>query len=99
MAKRAKVYSGRKPSCKQATASQRPDTKDSLYGRRWKRAKTLFLNEHPLCVDCESRGKVIEATRVDHIIPHRGDKALFWDQGNWQSMCETCHNRKTAKGQ
>jgi 5-methylcytosine-specific restriction protein A len=33
---------------------------------------------------------------VDHRIPHRGDKRLFWDQSNWQSMSKTCHDRKTA---
>jgi hypothetical protein len=36
------------------------------------------------------------ANVVDHIIPHRGDMELFWDESNWQSMCEPCHNRKTA---
>lgn len=25
-----------------------------------------------------------EATVVDHITPHRGDKKLFWDEGNLQ---------------
>ena len=33
---------------------------------------------------------------VDHIIPHKGDKQLFWDESNWQPMCETHHNIKTA---
>nr|WP_246414712.1 HNH endonuclease signature motif containing protein [Yoonia ponticola] len=36
------------------------------------------------------RGK---ATTVDHIKPHRGDKVLFWDKNNWQSLCTSCHNR------
>ncbi|MFG1378079.1 HNH endonuclease [Xanthobacter autotrophicus] len=27
---------------------------------------------------------------VDHIIPHRGDKALMWDRSNWQALCPTC---------
>ena len=35
------------------------------------------------------------ATDVDHIIPHRGDKKLFWDSGNWQSLCHECHSRKS----
>ena len=30
---------------------------------------------------------------VDHRIPHRGDKALFWDQSNWQTLCQTHHSR------
>jgi 5-methylcytosine-specific restriction protein A len=34
---------------------------------------------------------------VDHIIPHRGDQALFWDEENWQPLCLVCHNAKTAR--
>ncbi|WP_144469068.1 HNH endonuclease signature motif containing protein, partial [Bacillus pumilus] len=29
--------------------------------------------------------------------PHKGDKKLFWDSSNWQPLCASCHNRKTAK--
>jgi 5-methylcytosine-specific restriction enzyme A len=33
----------------------------------------------------------------DHIIPHRGDRALFLDRGNVQCLCKTCHDtRKQA---
>lgn len=41
---------------------------------------------------------------VDHITPHRGDVALFWDESNWQALCDfttpfNCHGQKTGKGQ
>lgn len=29
---------------------------------------------------------------VDHITPHKGDSTLFWDSGNWQSLCKSCHD-------
>ena len=29
---------------------------------------------------------------VDHIEPHKGDMALFWDQDNWQSGCQWHHD-------
>jgi 5-methylcytosine-specific restriction endonuclease McrA len=32
---------------------------------------------------------------VDHITPHRGDPAKFWDAANWQALCKRCHDRKT----
>ena len=32
------------------------------------------------------------ASVVDHIKPHKGDKALFWDQANWQPLCASCHS-------
>lgn len=68
------------------------------YDTRWRKARKLFLQQHPLCVLCQEEGKVVPATVVDHIIPHRGDKRLFWDQTNWQSLCKNCHDKKTGKG-
>jgi 5-methylcytosine-specific restriction protein A len=25
-------------------------------------------------------------------VPHKGDRALFWDRDNWQPLCTSCHN-------
>lgn len=69
------------------------------YDSRWRKARRLFLQQHPLCVHCEAEGIIKPATVVDHIVPHRGDKALFWAVDNWQALCERHHNIKTAKGQ
>ena len=44
---------------------------------------------------CYEEGHITMATVVDHIKPHRGDKKLFWDRGNWQPLCEHHHNVKT----
>lgn len=38
------------------------------------------------------RGQFVAATVVDHITPHKGDSALFWDKANWQSLCKRCHD-------
>ena len=75
------------------TATQR------LYSSAWRKARAGFLSRHPLCecVDCKNLGRVLPASVVDHIVPHRGDRALFWDRSNWQPMNERCHNRKTAR--
>ena len=62
------------------------------YGYRWQKAREQFLHDSPLCVYCERQGLVTAATVVDHKIPHRGDRDLFWDQANWQSLCKTCHD-------
>lgn len=61
------------------------------YTRRWRKAATRFIELNPLCVMCAPR--VVPATVVDHVIPHRGDMALFWDEKNWQSLCAPHHNR------
>ena len=54
--------------------------------------------EHPLCAECLKNSVLTPATVVDHIVPHRGDYALFWDENNWQPLCKSCHDRKTGGG-
>ena len=68
------------------------------YDGKWRSARRQFLKRNPLCADCMKAGKVTPATVVDHIIPHRGDKKLFWDEKNWQPLCKDCHDRKTGYG-
>ncbi len=68
------------------------------YDARWRNARGLYLRQHPLCVECKKNGRLTPATVVDHIVPHRGDKALFWDEKNWQPLCKNCHDRKTGSG-
>ena len=65
------------------------------YDWKWRKMSKAFLEAHPLCVRCMQEGRYVKATVVDHIIPHRGDPELFWDQSNWQSLCKRCHDRKT----
>ncbi|MDR9857860.1 HNH endonuclease [Paenibacillus sp. VCA1] len=67
------------------------------YDGKWRKARAEYLRNHPLCKHCQDNNKLTEATRVDHIIPHKGNRQLFWDRNNWQPLCESCHNRKTAK--
>lgn len=61
-------------------------------GKRWRRMRARFLGSHPFCVFCGAKGVRTWATVVDHVRPHRGDMYLFWDQGNWQALCWTCHS-------
>lgn len=68
------------------------------YDSRWREARKLYLQQHPLCVKCLEEKKITPATVVDHIVPHRGDKKLFWDQSNWQPLCKEHHDKKTGSG-
>jgi len=69
-----------------------------LYNHDWRKARARFLQTNPLCKYCKDRfGRVTVATVVDHIIPHKGDKTLFWDQENWQPLCKYCHDSIKAK--
>lgn len=68
------------------------------YDGKWRKAREGFLAAHPLCAECAKYNRYTAATVVDHIIPHRGDKKLFWDRNNWQPLCRDCHTKKTASG-
>lgn len=65
------------------------------YTNAWLRVAKAFLDEHPFCAECLRHGKHTPATEVDHIVPHKGDRRLFWDAKNWQALCHECHSRKT----
>lgn len=67
-----------------------------MYGHRWRRERLEFLRKNPLCVHCKAEGVILEAKEVDHVIPHKGDEKLFYDQTNWQPLCKPHHSRKTA---
>lgn len=61
------------------------------------RLRPAQLLREPFCRECARRGFRVRATVVDHITPHRGDWGLFTDSSNLQSLCEICHNAKTAR--
>ncbi|HUE93586.1 HNH endonuclease [Pseudomonas sp.] len=67
-------------------------TAERGYGSRWQRARETFLAHNPLCVYCQKKGRVEVATVVDHIVDHRGNQDLFWQQSNWQPLCKPCHD-------
>jgi len=60
--------------------------------KRYLVRRKAFMANHPYCAIC---GKI--ATDLDHVVPHKGDLRLFYDEKNWQSLCGVCHRRKTVK--
>ena len=81
-----------------AGKDQRPSAAKRMYDGRWRRATAAYLAANPVAVDyfqCHN-GKAYAAEVVDHIVPHRGDWKLFWDQANWQGLTKADHSRKTA---
>jgi 5-methylcytosine-specific restriction endonuclease McrA len=67
-------------------------TNERGYTHRWQKARAVYLRSHPLCVMCRAKGIAEVAEIVDHIVPHRGDQDLFWDEANWQSLCKPHHD-------
>lgn len=73
--------------------SRRGSSSQRGYNSRWQKARETFLRRRPLCKMCEDEGRLTPATLVDHIVPHRGDTALFWDTDNWQPLCKPHHDK------
>ncbi len=61
---------------------------------RWKALRLLIFARD--LYECRKCGAVEANTALlvcDHIKPHRGDEALFWDEANLQTLCKACHDR------
>lgn len=73
--------------------------KDKFYSSSaWRKLRAWFMNQHSICQGslpggrkCRSKG-----TECDHIQPIELRPDLALNQGNLQSLCKSCHSRKTA---
>lgn len=66
----------------------------------------IQLEKEPLCEECRKNGWTVEAKDVDHIRPFADDRLtepkqreLFLDSANLQSLCTSCHSKKTKREQ
>ena len=57
----------------------------------WRKIRAHQLAIEPLCRICGGEGITKVANTVDHI-----DGDSWNNKNNFQSLCEPCHNRKTA---
>lgn len=102
-----------KPATNRAQAApqdHRGSQRERGYTRRWEAVARRFKQRYPLCGQrpgdrppvmskCHDEGRLTPAAQVDHVVPHRGDPLLFWDQEhNWQSLCASCGARKSRAG-
>lgn len=65
-----------------------------LNSAAWRRLRAYVLRDEPLCRHCRRCGRYTPANVVDHISGDPSDNS----RANLQSLCEPCHNRKTARG-
>lgn len=65
-----------------------------LYGSGdWQKVRARQLSATPLCQRCMLDNKVRAAEHIDHVFPHRQDKAKF-RLNLYQSLCHACHTLK-----
>ena len=63
---------------------------------RWRRIRRLHLQSSPLCEKCQEKGLVVAAEAVHHVVPHKGNRFLFFT-GKLQSLCKRCHDGFTQQ--
>lgn len=89
----------------QKSYGTRTDHDKRYNGQQWKKTREIhklgFTEwngqkvSNTLCIECFKKGRIVPMHTVDHIIRVK-DGADFYDLDNFQSLCLTCHNRKSA---
>lgn len=69
---------------------RQPDV-NQKYGRAWKRIRTKYVSEHPLCEMCLKEGKLVPVEEVHHILPVSQGGTHARD--NLMSLCQSCHTK------
>ena len=72
------------------------DTRRTRWSWKYKMARKAFLAACPLCAECSRQGIITAAAELDHIVPAGTSMKLFWGRANWQGLCRSCHEEKTA---
>jgi 5-methylcytosine-specific restriction endonuclease McrA len=83
----------RESSRRQVAPLRRLYSTKAWYRLRWE----VLLAASFTCAIC---GRVEGQTSLlvcDHIEPHRGDEALFWERSNLQCLCTACHDRNKQR--
>jgi 5-methylcytosine-specific restriction protein A len=96
-----KVERGKCAAHAAAAERQRPnaDIRAWYHTPEWQSLKAQVRAEEPCCRQCWAEGIATAGTQTDHIQPHRGNRALFFNRGNLQNLCETHHAQKTRRGE
>lgn len=96
------------PRLMQSAATYSPDVQgdwSKLYDLRAWRGKPNGLRWQTLmrdrftCQICRALISDTSKAHVDHIEPHRGNRAMFLDPENVQVLCESCHNGEKQRSE
>lgn len=84
----------RRPS--RGKAWDRSKERQGLSGRPWRRLRERILERDKyLCQPCGAKGRVTEATAVDHILALANGGTD--ESSNLRAICDECHEAKTAQ--
>lgn len=80
------------PKSKKKTQLEKYQHHKLYYTNTWKKLRVKKLSMSATCEHCNAVGQ-----EIDHIIDHKGDRNLFYDLENLQTLCTPCHSRKTMQ--
>jgi 5-methylcytosine-specific restriction protein A len=63
----------------------------------WRQLTAQVKLEQPLCVMCAVNDIDTPTKEIDHIIPTRVNKALWFERSNLQGLCKSCHSTKSMR--
>lgn len=75
---------------------QRDEFSRNFYNTpRWREIRKIKLTNSPFCEECKKNGTIVKATMVDHILAIKQGGSAY-DLNNLQSLCWSCHSRKSV---
>lgn len=74
----------------------RTDADKMYHTVQWRNCRKKYITLNPLCEECRRKGITTIGTVVDHIKQVKKGGAKF-DFENLQTLCDTCHARKSQK--
>ena len=73
------------------------DNSNFYHSKGWRLTRKFYIKANPLCEQCTREGRTTGGQMVDHIKPiSLGPTSLRLDQTNLQTLCNSCHNKKSA---
>lgn len=97
--KKPKLYKPKKLSSrKQFRSSQSKSTRRArFYGEEWNKYRRRYLHYNKHCYACGASSEHGARLHLDHLIVHRGNMELFWNETNIIPLCHHCHSVVTAR--
>lgn len=76
---------------------RKPEKDSFLNNQPWRKLRRRKLMNDPLCEECKRRGRIVEATIVDHKQPRRFYPELKLEYTNLMSLCKSHHESKSSR--
>lgn len=98
-----------KPTTRKEAEAQRmrqrdrdQQSRDWYNSRRWRKLREeIWARDAYTCqktgVLCIGKYPAANSPVADHIIPHRGDEAMFWDKSNLQTVSKAYHDSQKQR--